>query len=65
MAAIWIASIFLWRVELNFCYKQIGGGLGILVLTILFFVTPFVLWWLGGKVVFLLYKKRFEKPGKG
>jgi len=58
MAAIWLLSWFLWRAELRFCYNEIGGGLGVFVLSILFISTPFVLWWIIGRIVFLIYRKR-------
>lgn len=52
MLIIMVASHFLWRIEISWCYSTIGGGFGLLLFFAMMFATPFVLWWIIGRAVF-------------
>lgn len=52
MIIIMVTSYFLWRVEIDWCYHTFHNWFGMLLFVVMMFATPFVLWWIIGKIVF-------------
>jgi predicted neutral ceramidase superfamily lipid hydrolase len=54
---IFLLSFLFWKLEIDFLYKSLGGTwYSVLLLLISFLITPFVIWWIIGKIVYLTIK---------
>ena len=56
MLIIMTASYFLWGLELDWCYYTFHNGFGLLLFFSMMCATPFVLWWVIGRIIFLVVK---------